>query len=307
MHHPSYTTPLALPLLVTLIACGPDITFDEQARDDLESYSNATTPDSSNGDASRLDALGHGAWDAVVGRYVIGDCFDYDALAASSEGQALLQLYVEQLGRVDLTSDMTRDERFALWVNAYNAMTVTGVLSERALDPAFRVDRDDFSFFKQARYNVGGMVLALDQMEHGVLRMDPDHPTVQQLDDGLKAQVSDEAARIATLDPRLHFAVNCASASCPPLRAAAYRGADLETQLSEQTTRFLDDPGRGAGPEGISMLFTWFEGDFLAEAPIPDFIGAYRTDGLNGVDTSRALPYDWSLNAYDPANPACSP
>ena len=60
MHHPSFTTPLALPLLITLIACGPDITFDEQARDDLESYSNTTTPDSSNGDASRLDALGHG-------------------------------------------------------------------------------------------------------------------------------------------------------------------------------------------------------------------------------------------------------
>ncbi|MEL6179627.1 MAG: DUF547 domain-containing protein, partial [Myxococcota bacterium] len=229
-------------------------------------------------------------------------------LAASSEARALLQLYTDQLGRVNRSAPMDRDARMALWINAYNALTISGVLSEREQDPEFRVDRDDFRFFKVQRFNVGGLLLALDHIEHGILRRDLNHPTVQEISDPvLLAAIETEANAIEEVDPRLHFAVNCASVSCPALRPSAYQGAELEQQLAEQSTLFLDDLGRGAGPDGISSLFQWFESDFLMEAPIPDFIATYRTDGIADVDTSRYLTYDWSLNAYDPNGSACQP
>ncbi len=155
-------------------------------------------------------------------------------------------------------------------------------------------------FFDQPIWRFGGVALSLNQVEHGIVRGDFDHPSLNGLEtatrmaiEGFHTELWDGDAP----DPRLHVALNCASISCPDLGATtpqAFRAATLEAQLVSLARRFLANPLKGAGPNGISSLFSWYRADFVEG--VEAFIEAYREDGLTGVDTSRLLPYDWTLN-----------
>ncbi len=251
---------------------------------------------------SPADAL---AWGGLLRRHVQGSCFDYGALARSPEALDLLLLAQELLADADLDALGDRDARRAFWVNAYNALTVAGVIEARGLDPGFRVDDEGFAFFRQRRWVVGGLRLSLDAIEHVILRGVAEHPSARALDPVALDGALQESARCAPFDPRLHFALNCASRSCPDLRAEAYEGGRLDAQLADQSATFLLNPSKGAGPDGISALFVWFRPDFEAVAPVPDFIRALRPGGLDGVAVERALDYDWAPNDLDPARPEC--
>ncbi len=101
-------------------------------------------------------------------------------------------------------------------------------------------------------------------------------------------------------DARLHVGVNCASRGCPDLQIGAYQGPTVWQQLDEAATRFVDNPSKGAGPDGISELFSWFAEDFERSGGIEAFVQRHRTEGTSGVDFDAVLPYDWSLNKADP-------
>ncbi len=293
-------------------SCGLDVTFDEEARGAIGRYEPAGAADAG---AAEVDAdeeraplegaLSHAGWGAVLGRWLQGGCVDYAGLGGSAESRGLLALYLDQLRRVDLEAPLPAEERRALWINAYNASAVAGVVQELEVNPGFRVDQSGFSFFSERRFVVGGLVLSLDQMEHGALRGQADHPSLAGLDAETKAALGRESAAMGGLDPRIHFAVNCASRSCPDLLAEPYRGEALDEQLEAQTRRFLGDATKGAGPEGISMLFTWFEGDFTGGGSVASFIEAHRAGGLDGVLLGEALPYDWALNGVAAGQPQC--
>lgn len=296
-------------IAIGLVGCGLDVTFDERNRDLLERYDpDVASPTADVGGrdlGGSLEALDHAAWAGVLGLNIRGACFDYDGLIASPEARALLGQYLEQLERVDLGAALTSEERASLWINAYNAITVQGVIDARADDPDFRVDRDGFAFFQVQRARVGGIFVSLDMVEHVILRGDAAHGSIAAVDAETRDAALAEFAAIGAFDPRIHFALNCASRSCPNLRGEPFVGERLEAQLAEQTTIFLDDPSKGAGPEGISSLFLWFRPDFEAVAPVPDFIETQRTEGLDGVDTGTYLEYLWSPNDVDADLPAC--
>ena len=102
-------------------------------------------------------------------------------------------------------------------------------------------------------------------------------------------------------DPRLHVALNCASYSCPNLAATApyaFRASTLEAQLDRLARDFVNNPIKGAGPDGVSSLFLWYRTDWSEggfDGP-DDFIATYRDGGLDGVNSGGFLSYDWTLN-----------
>jgi membrane protein DedA with SNARE-associated domain len=173
--------------------------------------------------------------------------------------------------------------RLALWTNAYNLLALKAVLDRY---PSTSI-RDGGSFlspiWKKKIGVVGGTAYALDEIEHGILRK-------------------------TFRNPRVHFALVCASLSCPDLRPQPYEAARLEAQLDEQTAAFLSNSTKGlqAGSDGksarVSSIFKWFAADFAAAGGVAAFIRSRAEPGLGArlarlEDTGLSyLDYDWSLN-----------
>ena len=236
--------------------------------------------------AERADAGLHAPYDALLRQFVRDGVVDYTGLSARRDE---LQGYLRALAATDPDA-LSRDEQAALWINAYNAFTL-----ELMLEYLGRIDGiKDISSgkrWKHERWDVGGTRYSLDQIEHEILR--------------------------PRGDARVHFALVCASVSCPDLRAEAYVGATLDAQLDDAARHFLADTSKGlrtameSGFFGgddptlyLSKIFDWFEEDFegdgqdvvdfvLRYAPAEDaaFIRRHRDD----LDVDH-MDYDWSLN-----------
>jgi hypothetical protein len=217
-----------------------------------------------------------GLYAELLGRYVHDGQVDYAGL---KKEEARLDLYLESLEKTD-TGLLSPRDQFAFYINAYNAWTLKLILGAY---PGITSIKDLGSVFKSpwkikiAR--IDGDVITLDDIEHAILR-----PRFK--------------------DPRIHFAVNCASRSCPVLGSEPYLGDILDRQLDGATRRFINDP-RHNRLEGdtlyVSSIFKWYAGDFDN-----DIVGFFIrfSDGkpaqaLTGNRTGvkiRYLDYDWSLN-----------
>jgi len=225
------------------------------------------------------------AYARLLATHVEGDRVDYPAWHASPDDRAALAAVIDTLESIDPTI-LSPDARVAYWINLYNAVTLDAVLegypvpSIRALTPP-----DTPTIWKRARVLVAGDSLSLDGIEHERLR-----------------------ARFE--EPRIHFALNCASKGCPPLLVEPFTGDRLDAQLDLVTRRSLRDPRWVRVEEdgrrlALSPLFDWFADDFTAGAgSVAGFVAAYRDD-LSEVRVRRDPPevrwleYDWSLNAVD--------
>lgn len=218
-------------------------------------------------------ACDHRSWDELVQRHVGEDgLVDYVGLRRE---RAALDAYLARLAGVDVQALAGDDERKAYWINAYNAITVAGVLRHYPL----RSVRDLAGFWTQTTAVCGGREVSLDQIEHEILR--------------------------AMGDPRIHMAINCASTSCPLLAREAYTGKDVDQQLDEASARFLGDPSRNHFDRAqqradLSMIFSWFASDFDV-APYGGVRGFLRRHAttLPWSDDRYELAYksyDWSLN-----------
>lgn len=226
----------------------------------------------------------HSAFDALLRKHVDGrGQVDYAGLRAD---RAKLRAYLDQLGRADWEKLKDRKERFAFWINAYNACCLEGVL--RTL-PADRREWRDYSvrkvsgFFDALAFKVSGEQVTLDHIEHKVLR-------------------------VQFGDARLHFAIVCASIGCPHLRAEAYVAGKLDAQLDAQARAFVADPAKvkidaGKRQLRVSKIFKWFGGDFEKESgSVPRFLARFVSDERLARQLKQAkwdvgyLEYDWSLN-----------
>ncbi len=207
---------------------------------------------------------------------------DYAALAADSED---LDLYLASL-RDARPEEAGRAGRIAFYSNAYNAVVARFVLDRY---PEIESVRDVEGFFDELTFPIAGTELTLDEIE---------------------TRARDEG------DARVHFAVVCASHSCPDLRFEPYRAADLERQLEEQTRAFLSDSGKGLRYDQqrnelwLSSIFKWYAGDFTGGSTVVAFFArgkvldwvlaelpADLADTLRRAGPSvRYLDYDWSLN-----------
>jgi uncharacterized membrane protein YdjX (TVP38/TMEM64 family) len=174
-------------------------------------------------------------------------------------------------------------EREAFWINAYNLLAIKAVLDQY---PTASI-KDGGSLlspiWKKRIGAVGGTPYSLDAIEHGILRK-------------------------AFREPRMHFAIVCASLSCPDLRPEPFLATRLGTQLDEQVAAFLGNPSKGLAPAAdgrtarVSSIFKWFAGDFESSGGVAAFIRAKapsdvaaRIRALTDAGLSY-LDYDWSLN-----------
>jgi hypothetical protein len=170
----------------------------------------------------------------------------------------------------------TREEILAYWINAYNAYTVQLVIrnypvaSIKDIKPglAFVNSVWDIKFI-----SIQGELLDLNNIEHNILR---------KMD-----------------EPRIHFAVNCASFSCPKLLNEAYEANKIETQLQQQAIAFINDPTRNnitSDKATVSSIFNWFTGDFTQNGSLKDFINQYSKVPIGESTEIDFMEYNWNLN-----------
>lgn len=240
--------------------------------------------------------IDHSEWDAVLKKHLIikdnGAITQVD-YAALAKNRKPLKSYIKTLAAVseETFNQLSKDDQLALLINLYNAATVELILtgfpeidSIKDLGSLFR------SPWKKEIVSLFGKKISLDDLEHGLIR-------------GERYQ-----------EPRIHFAVNCASIGCPALRAEAYVGERLSDQLNEQTRLFLSDRSRNrlVGDElKVSSIFKWYREDFekgwQGFSSLPQFFAEYA-DAL-GINAQQVialekgeinigfLDYDWRLNS----------
>ncbi len=299
---------LGLCFAVSVWGCGElQVELDDAEKDDLAAYVDrggryeveAPAP-RREVDTAGLTRLEHLGWDGVLGLYVEDGQVDYAGVMRDEDSLEALDGYLDLVASLDPKQLEDQDERLAFWLNAYNALVLRDAATQRAQDPAFSTSDDDFAFFQVRRYIVGGELYSLDQIEHGVIRGDRAHASVADLsdDDWAAYEARHEAVfGDQPTDPRIHVGLNCAARSCPKLPSAAFQAHDLDAFLEARARLFVADPERGAGPQGISMLFSWFEPDFDAgpQGSARGFVEAHRED-VSGVNFEVFLGYDWTLN-----------
>jgi len=232
------------------------------------------------------------------GVYVV---IDYDAIYKSPEARFTLDQYRLMLASIDPTTLSSKQEKLAYWVNGYNASVIHGVIHNYKGDKSWK-PTDSGKFFDDPVYTFGGQKITLNMLEQGIMRGDWAYPGLPKKGDllgKLQAWHKDLWGN-DKVDANLHSVINCAAISCPNLLDKTpwvYLPSTIEAQMAAATTAWLDSPLKGAGPNGISSLFDWYTKDYINHSGSVDaFITKYRTGGLKGVDTSKYLTYDWTLN-----------
>jgi hypothetical protein len=246
------------------------------------------------------DALKLAAMDEA-GRQV-----DYARVRASDEYRRLRAL-TAQLRSFNPHALPTREDRLAFWINLYNALIIDAVIAFGVRRSVTETPLGILTFFWQAAYIVGGQRLSSDDIEHGVLRGNRGNPVLpigqfRRDDPRYRWQID-------SVEVRLHFALNCASASCPPVRF--YDAEHLDAQLEQATRNFLTSEVH-LSPDGdtltASRIFQWYAADFGGESGVLAFIAQHTPDPVlkrHLEDTRRKLTlryavYDWRLNSALP-------
>ena len=239
-----------------------------------------------------LTALGHHTDER--GRVYYGRLASSDAFAeAESAARALAGVRLEEL--------TARGARLAFWINVYNALVLHGIVRLGVRASVRRV----WNFFGRVSYRVGGHVVSLDDVEHGVLRDNRRRPWPPLRPFG--AGDPRRALAVRPPDPRFHFAITCGAASCPPV--GVYRGDAIDTQLDLAARNFVNQEVVLAGERlACSRIFKWYGADFEAAGGLADFLLRHLDDGparralAGGVAPCAAWhPYKWTLQ-HQPAD-----
>jgi hypothetical protein len=231
-----------------------------------------------------VDRIDHSPWNVLLHKYVDARGYvDYGRWKESAADQKLLDDYLGHLSTASLEGDAAPAGRLAFWINAYNAVTVKGILREYPTTTIRNHTAKLFGYniWKDLRLLVADRSYSLDAMEHEVLRK--------------------------MGEPRIHFAIVCASIGCPRLLNEAYAAERLDQQLTANAQAFFADAtkfradGRTATIQ-VSSILKWFAGDFGEDTAtqlrtIAPYLPA-DAQPLARSGTSRViyLDYDWGLN-----------
>jgi hypothetical protein len=222
----------------------------------------------------------HKAWDGLLRKHVVlldggkASQVNYQAMA---QERAALKEYLQNVSRVSEAqfNGWTKAEQVAFLINVYNAYTVEKILMRYPdIKSIWDFGKLFGNPFRDEFFSLLGRPMSLDGIEHGILRS-------------------------RYREPRIHYAVNCASIGCPMLREEAYVAPRLEAQLEEQARRFLSDRSRNRFRDGrleVSRIFDWYKEDF---EPREAYFARYAAIlGMPAGASPRLvlLDYDWSLN-----------
>jgi hypothetical protein len=230
----------------------------------------------------------HKLWSDVLAKHVENDRFDYAGL---KKERAKLDEYLAQLRAVtpSQVETWTREQRYAFWINTYNANCIALVLTEYPVESIKDIGGWFSSVWKKAFIDMPAFhpsgkpkTLSLDDIEHSILR-----PSFK--------------------DARVHAAVNCASLSCPALRNEAFVATRLEAQLDDAVRKWLADASRNrfvreSSRVELSEIFRWFKDDFEREGGVQAWIAKFAPpEHAEWVKAAAKLQigfldYSWKLN-----------
>jgi hypothetical protein len=232
-----------------------------------------------------VGSIDHSAWDALLKRYVDAQgMVDYAAWKASAADQQALDKYLAHLSEATFSQEARREAQLAYWINAYNAVTVKGILREYPTSSIRNHTAKLFGYniWKDLQLLVEGKSYSLEQIEHEILRK--------------------------MGEPRIHFAIVCASLGCPRLLNEAYVAERVDEQLTTNAKAFFADRTKfhydaARRTIAVSPILKWFAEDFGANqgdqlrriAPyLPD--AASRQLAKSGSTRISYLDYNWGLN-----------
>ncbi len=235
---------------------------------------------------TNAESIDHSAWQGILDTYLIShpsgiNRFDYAALKANAEDAARLAGYLTSLQELD-PRHYSRQEQQAYWINFYNALTVRVVVDAYPVDSIRDIYQGWLPLgpWDDVHAEVAGMPLTLNNIEHGILR-----PIWR--------------------DPRIHYAVNCASHGCPNLSPTVYTAANTETQLEAGARAYINHPRGTSFVDDdfllISSIYEWYVEDFGGtEKTVIDHLMQYAEEELAArlktFSGSIDYEYDWNLN-----------
>lgn len=216
------------------------------------------------------------SYDSLLSKYVTSSGVKYESWHANSADMKALDGVVNSIAKQSL-SGKSKYEKLAFYLNAYNANILDKILNDYPTDGpggGGMIGRN--KFFKANNIKVAGKTTSFQALENETIRPEFN-------------------------EPRIHFALNCASASCPPLSTTAFRAATLDATLESLTRSFLNGNPRGVGSVSngkvaISKIFDWYADDFESAAGALAFINSKRASKLPSGTKITFQDYSWKLN-----------
>ncbi len=218
---------------------------------------------------SGLDKAGpdHTPWNQLLQKHV--SATGKVNYAGLKKDKAQLEAYLAELAKYPVQANWPRAHKMAYWINAYNAFTVKLIVDNYPVKSI--MDLHGGKAWDVKWIKLGDKTYSLNNIENDILR-----PKYK--------------------DARIHFAVNCAARSCPPLLNKAFTGQNLETLLEQQTKKFINNAGFNnlkSDNIKISKIFEWYAGDF---GKIQEYIAKYAKVGVKSSAKVSYHEYDWALN-----------
>ena len=180
-----------------------------------------------------------------------------------------LRNYIDSLGDNMPDDSWSKEDKLAYWINAYNALTIDLILQNPGLNSIKDIDKP----WNQRLWKLGNKWYNLDEIEHQILRK--------------------------MNEPRIHFAIVCASVSCPKLQNKVFTALNLDDQLNAATKEFLSDSSKNKLSRDkiqISKIFKWFAKDFKQGQSLISFLNKYSDIQISQNANIKFMDYNWSLN-----------
>tara|TARA_R110000868_G_scaffold28241_21_gene106216 strand:- start:3570 stop:4274 length:705 start_codon:yes stop_codon:yes gene_type:complete len=211
--------------------------------------------------------LDHSLWTNFLEKHVSDEGnVNYKTIKTNPES---LNSYIQNVSKSIPDESWSKNETLAYWINAYNALTIDLILRNYPIKSIKDIKKP----WQQRLWKLGEKWYNLDDIEHQILR---------KMD-----------------EPRIHFAIVCASVSCPKLLNEAYSADKLEHQLTKATRDFLSDHSKNSISEKsleLSKIFKWFSSDFTKSSSLINFLNLYSDIQISENATIKFKDYNWKLN-----------
>ncbi|WP_276388547.1 DUF547 domain-containing protein [Eudoraea chungangensis] len=213
----------------------------------------------------------YGLWDSLLSRHVDSKGnVDYKAFKDEEED---LEAYLQAMAQDIPNKNWSKAKTLAFYINLYNAATVNLIIKNYPINSI----RDIKNPWGKKIVPQNGRLLSLGEIEHDILR---------KMD-----------------DPRIHFAINCASVSCPKLNNFAFSEKNLEEQLEKVSKEFILDSTKNIISQDsvvLSEIFKWYKKDFETNGSVLEYLSNYLNTPIAADAKIAYLKYDWNLNNINP-------
>ncbi len=209
----------------------------------------------------------HMKWETLLQTFVDGNGRVNYGGFKKSEGE--LDKYLRSLEENYPQSSWSKGEQLAYWINAYNAYTIKLILNQYPVKSI--LDIDNGKAWDRKWIELDGKKLSLNNIENDIIRK-------------------------RFNEPRIHFAVNCAAVSCPPIVNRAFTASNLESLLQERTVRFINDQNHNKISDGkaqVSKIFEWYGEDF---GDLVSYLNKYSKTKIEEEAKITFMEYNWALN-----------